>query len=127
MSTIPKRPDVDPERDRAPGPFADGRGYSGQDYRREDEAALGAAQPSGAATSWTPPPADPHATHGDRDLPPEVGKRAWSDPKTGEVHGSGAGAGGGATGEDYDGDSAGGDGDPITGPDPHDAGNAGRV
>jgi hypothetical protein len=39
----------------------------------------------------------------------ERGRRAGFDPKTGEVHGSGANAGGGGTaGEDYDQDSAGG-------------------
>ena len=37
------------------------------------------------------------------------GREAQFDPKTGEVHGSGANAGGGGTaGEDYDQDSAGG-------------------
>lgn len=43
-------------------------------------------------------------------IPPENGKRASIDPRTGEVHGSGAGAGGGNPGEDYDSDSAAGDG-----------------
>ncbi len=54
-----------------------------------------------------PPPAE--------DLPPEAGRRASFDPKTGEVHGSGAGAGGGNPGEDYDSDSAAGDGTLPTG------------
>ena len=44
----------------------------------------------------------------DRDIEPENGKRAYLDPKTGEVHGSGAGAGGGNPGEDLD-DGPGGD------------------
>jgi hypothetical protein len=43
-------------------------------------------------------------------IPPENGKRASIDPRSGEVHGSGAGAGGGNPGEDYDSDSAAGDG-----------------
>ena len=101
-STIPRHPEVDPDRKRAGKPFADDRGYSGEDYRITDEEAQGRIHPSGEATSWTRGPIDPEATHGDRDLPAEVGKRAWSDPKTGEVHGSGASAGGGAAGENYD-------------------------
>lgn len=43
-----------------------------------------------------------------RDIEPEDGKRAYLDPHTGEVHGSGAGAGGGNPGEDLD-DGPGGD------------------
>lgn len=111
---------IDPERDHAPKPFDRERGYSGQDYRRDDEAAFGRAHPSGEATNWTPDPAPrpPRARDDDRDLPPDVGERAWSDP-SGTVHGSGAGDGGGAAGEDYDDDAASGDGDPVTGPDPN--------
>ncbi|QNA85218.1 hypothetical protein G4G27_15335 [Sphingomonas sp. So64.6b] len=57
------------------------------------------------------------------DIPPENGKRASIDSRTGEVHGSGMGAGGGSPGEDYDSDTATGDGqlpqpDPKT-PDPN--------
>ncbi len=43
-----------------------------------------------------------------RDIPPDNGRRASVDAKTGEVHGSGAGAGGGNPGEDLDGDQHGG-------------------
>lgn len=43
-------------------------------------------------------------------IPPENGKRASFDEATGAVHGSGSGAGGGNPGEDFDGDSAAGDG-----------------
>lgn len=50
-----------------------------------------------------------------QDLPPDAGRRASIDPKTGEVHGSGMGAGGGNPGEDYDQDPATGDGFPQTG------------
>lgn len=56
-----------------------------------------------------------HAPTPDKDLPPDAGRRASFDPKTGEVHGSGAGAGGGNPGEDYDSDPAAGDGFPQTG------------
>ena len=110
--TIPPHPEVDRERDRALRPPTPDS-YSGEDYNLADERALGRAHPSGEATSWTPGPADPGATHGDRDLPPEVGKRAWSDPVTGEVHGAGAADGGGAEGENYD--DAPGDADSVAG------------
>jgi hypothetical protein len=43
-------------------------------------------------------------------IPPENGKRASIDARAGEVRGSGAGAGGGNPGEDFDSDSAAGDG-----------------
>jgi hypothetical protein len=43
-------------------------------------------------------------------IPPENGKRASFDEATGAVHGSGSGAGGGNPGEDFDSDSAAGDG-----------------
>ena len=46
------------------------------------------------------------------DIPPENGKRATIDPRTGEVRGSGMGAGGRQRGEDFDPDSASGDGPP---------------
>ncbi len=45
-------------------------------------------------------------TNIDKDIPPENGKRASIDSKTGAVHGSGVGAGGGSPGEDFDNDSA---------------------
>lgn len=46
----------------------------------------------------------------------ERGKPASFDPRTGEVHGSGADAGGGGEGrEDYDQDSAAGSGEPPPG------------
>ena len=112
-STIPRHPEVDPERERTPKPFNDGRSYSGEDYHIKDEVAMGRAHPSGEATTWTPGPTDPGATHHRRDIPPEVGKRAWSDPVTGEVHGSGTGDGGGAAGENYD--DAPGDADSVAG------------
>ena len=83
---------------RAPDtPFNRADGYSGQDYRREDEAALGRR------------PVDQPAP--DADIPPDNGRRAGVDPATGEVRG----AGGGQPGEDLDGDAATGDGYPLTG------------
>ena len=45
------------------------------------------------------------------DIPPDAGRRAYVDEKTGEVHGSGVGAGGGNPTEDYDGDTPGGGGE----------------
>lgn len=45
------------------------------------------------------------------DIPPDAGRRAYIDEKTGEVHGSGAGAGGGNATEDYDADTPGGGGE----------------
>lgn len=103
---------IDPERERGKGAFDPSPVFSGQGYHRESEERMGQAGPSGqvdASTEMTPP-----AEHG-RDLPPEVGHRAWADPKTGEVHGSGAGDGGGNDGEDYDSGSEGGSGYPATG------------
>src|ERR1700710_1322444 len=85
-------------------------GYSGQDYSAAREAEEGRKLPAGtvaAPPGDAPPPA--------KDLPPEAGRRAFFDPQTGEVHGSGAGAGGGNPGEDYDSDPAAGDGFPQTG------------
>lgn len=85
-------------------------GYSGQDYDKDREAEEGAKLPAGTVATH---PVD--ATEPARDLPPEAGRRAFFDPRTGEVHGSGAGAGGGNPGEDYDSDPAAGDGFPLTG------------
>ena len=74
-------------------------GYSGQDYRREDEAALGHAPPKNVRGN-------------ERDLPPDAGHAAGSHPLTGEVRGS---AGGGQVGEDYDPGCNAGVGNPLTG------------
>lgn len=85
-------------------------GYSGQEYAKGREAAEGAKLPAGTVAA-RPADAPPAA----EDLPPDAGRRAYFDPQTGEVHGSGAGAGGGNPGEDYDSDSAAGDGTLPTG------------
>ncbi|WP_375398553.1 hypothetical protein [uncultured Sphingomonas sp.] len=55
-----------------------------------------------------------------RDIPPDNGKRASIDTRTGAVHGSGSGAGGGNPGEDFDQDAATGDGYQRTGADGED-------
>ncbi|MCU6453446.1 hypothetical protein LPN01_05080 [Sphingomonas sp. A2-49] len=57
----------------------------------------------------------PDTTPDDADIPPDNGRRASIDPRTGEVHGSGSGAGGGNPGEDFASDAAGGDGYPVDG------------
>ena len=91
-------------------PFDKKTGYSGQDYSREREAEEGRKLPAGTVATR---PAD--AAPPQNDLPPEAGRRAYFDPKTGEVHGSGSGAGGGNPGEDYDSDPQAGDGFAQTG------------
>ncbi|WP_232473847.1 hypothetical protein [Sphingomonas sp. MA1305] len=101
---------VDPERgDR--GPFDADQGTFGQDYNRDREAAMGRDNPSGtvgARPGDSPPPRDPN-------LPADNGRRAYFDPETGEVHGSGSSAGGGNPGDDLNSDAGGGDGYPLTG------------
>lgn len=106
---------IDPERSREPRPFNDDRGYSGQEYRAADEEALGRDLPAGdVPPSGTAPTASPQPDNVG-DLPDDNGRRARVDAATGEVRGSGAGAGGGQPGEDFDGDSATGDGPVVTG------------
>lgn len=109
------------ERDRpAPSlgsddnPFDTMQGYSGQEYHREREAAWARQAPSGTV--------DPRrqrdetaAASEDANVPPEAGRRAWVDPETGAVHGSGADDGGGGLPEDYDRDPQGGGEDGGTG------------
>lgn len=94
---------LDPERSRAETPFNRSDGYSGQDYRPEDETALGRRA------------VEPNAGADGRDLPRDNGRPAGADPRTGEVRGSGVGAGGGQPGEDFDTGSDAGDGYPLTG------------
>lgn len=99
---MPDQP-VDPERAFNTHPFDQPTGYSGQDYRIDREVA--AAQRPRAFS----PEADA------RDLPPDNGRRASIDERTGEVHGSGAGIGGGNPGEDLGEYSPSGDMYPLTG------------
>lgn len=92
--------------------FDQSDGYSGQDYAPAREAAEGAKAPAGTVAARPADAAPPDTGPG---LPPEAGRRASFDPRTGEVHGSGMGAGGGNPGEDHDSDPAAGDGPPQTG------------
>lgn len=83
---------VDPERDRSGQPFDDLSGASGQEYSREREAIEGTRRPSGHPLTGDPSVADDGSrkTSG-RDIPPDAGRRASFDGRTGEVHGSGSG------------------------------------
>lgn len=90
------------------GAIGNGPGYSGQEYDADNFAIDRALKASAEARPGAPVPPD------DR-LPPENGRRAFFDQKTGAVHGSGAGAGGGNPGEDFASDAAAGDGYPQTG------------
>lgn len=94
--------------------FDTAEGYSGQEYHIDRERAEGARHPSGEVNAERDP-ASPPRQEGSADLPPENGRRAWFDSATGAVHGSGSGAGGGNPGEDFDSDSAAGDGYVPTG------------
>ncbi|HXG55580.1 MAG TPA: hypothetical protein VNJ03_09410 [Vicinamibacterales bacterium] len=77
--------------------FGKGKGYSGDEYDSANHAAeRHLQQRDGAHNAGAGEPAD------GRDIPPEAGKRAYIDNKTGEVHGSGSSAGGGNPGEDID-------------------------
>jgi hypothetical protein len=90
------------------GQIGDGLGYSGQEFDAENFAADRALKEGAKGQKHFTKPAD------DR-FPPENGRRAFFDERTGEVHGSGAGAGGGNPGEDFASDPAAGDGYPQTG------------
>jgi hypothetical protein len=90
------------------GPIGNGPGYSGQEYDADDFAADRVLKESAEGPKRSTEAAD------DR-FPPENGRRAWFDERTGEVHGSGVGAGGGNPGEDFASDPAAGDGYPQTG------------
>lgn len=99
------------ERDsvRRDNPFDTPTGYSGQEYSREREAAELRRDPPGGKR-----PADDVTFAAEGNDPPETGRRAFFDPATGEVHGSGSGAGGGNAGEDFASDAAAGSGYPRT-------------
>ena len=92
---------IDPERGAGKNPFDSASGYSGQEHTPEREQALGRANPSGHPLNGDPMVGERGAVDAS-DTPPDAGRRASFDPKTGEVHGSGSGAGGGHEGEDYD-------------------------
>ncbi|OMJ32312.1 hypothetical protein BSZ14_09085 [Sphingomonas sp. Sph1(2015)] len=86
---------------------ASNRGDSGEVYHRDDEHALGRDLPTGQVAPKPPAPGDRNAG---TSLPDDNGRRASADPKTGEVHGSGAGAGDGNPGDEI------GEVDPATPP-----------
>ena len=90
------------------GTVGAGPGYSGQEYDAGDFAADRVLGASVAAPAPLP-------VGEDGVMPPENGRRAFIDQKTGAVHGSGSGAGGGNPGEDFASDPAAGDGYPQTG------------
>lgn len=95
---------------RRDNPFDTPEGYSGQEYTREREATLARLDPPGGKRAGR----GGGAPDGAGDMPPENGRRAFFDPETGAVHGSGSGAGGGNPGEDFDSDPSAGDGRPRT-------------
>ncbi|MFZ3482496.1 hypothetical protein [Sphingomonas sp. 3-13AW] len=106
-------PEVDPRRAEPLNAFDRTDGTSGQEYSGEralEEYGDSPAAPVHKSGLPAPAPADDAV-----DIPPENGRRAWIDQKTGQVHGSGAGAGGGNPGEDFDSDPAAGSGYPSTG------------
>jgi hypothetical protein len=88
--------------------IGDGLGYSGQEFDAGDFAAERALKESAEGPK-------PSTKSADDRFPPENGRRASFDERTGEVHGSGSGAGGGNPGEDFASDPAAGDGYPQTG------------
>jgi len=90
------------------GPIGNGPGYSGQEYDALDFAADRVLKESAEGPTYSAKSAD------DR-FPPENGRRASFDERSGEVFGSGVGAGGGNPGEDFASDPAAGDGYPRTG------------
>ena len=90
------------------GELGNGPGYSGQEYDADDFAADRVMKKSAEGPTHSTKSAD------DR-FPPENGRHASFDERTGEVHGSGVGAGGGNPGEDFASDPAAGDGYPQTG------------
>jgi len=104
VTTTIASPEIDIQR----GKVGNGPGYSGQEYDSNDFAIDRALARSAEGESRAPIEPD------DR-FPPENGRRAYFDQRTGEVHGSGAGAGGGNPGEDFASDPAAGDGFPQTG------------
>lgn len=95
-----------PSRDAGSSPPSD---VTGEQYSIEGEEAAGRRQPSGHPLIGDPARVDPSGDDAlGRDIPPENGRRASFDAKTGEVRGSGSGAGGGNEGEDLDEETSGG-------------------
>lgn len=105
-----ERSTIDPDHGPRPDPIDTPGGVTDDGYAVRAEADMGRDNPSGTVDAR---PGDRHPPQNPA-LPPENGRRASFDPRTGEVHGSGSGAGGGNPGEDFESDPAGGDGYPIT-------------
>ena len=100
---VPSKPMTSDEPKREGNPHGTEGHYSGEEFdastfKRERETAVGA---SGGKHSIDPDAAN-HALG--ENIPPEAGRRAYIDSKTGEVHGSGSDAGGGSGDENYDAD-----------------------
>jgi hypothetical protein len=108
------RPTIDPEIDAAPKLRGNERGteggYSGQEYDSQTKDQPRFVEVGASRSDRQADPAARNAKPGEA-IPPDAGKRAFVDEKTGEVHGSGAGAGGGTGAEDYDHDTSGGGND----------------
>jgi hypothetical protein len=83
---------VDPKHKLPANAFDKPDGYSGQDYHIDRERKEGEQHPSGEVD---PDASREPALEEDNVIPPENGRRAFFDAKTGAVHGSGAGAGDG--------------------------------
>ncbi|RZL85765.1 MAG: hypothetical protein EOP66_00585 [Sphingomonas sp.] len=111
MTTPPlPSPETDERAKLTGNPDGTAGRYSGEEYDsyRQDQprnVEVGVSRDNRAATTEAP-----NARPGEN-IPPDAGRRAYIDEKTGEVHGSGAGAGGGNPTEDYDTDTSGGSGD----------------
>ena len=100
-----------PETDDDPKLTGNDRGteghYSGEEYDSYDKATPRYVEVGVSRHNQSAHSAGRNAARGEN-IPPEAGRRAYVDEKTGEVHGSGASAGGGNAMEDYDASTAGG-------------------
>lgn len=83
-----------------------GNEYDSHEHRLPDKVGVGTSGSGHGDGGVGIDPASANAAPGEA-IPPEDGRRAWIDQKTGAVHGSGAGAGGGQPGEDFDSDAGG--------------------
>ena len=107
-----RTPDIDDKVGLRGNEHATRGDYSGQEYDSHDKHSPRYVAVAGDHGNKPVDPAAPNHAPGEQ-IPPEAGRRAYVDEKTGEVHGSGAGAGGGSPNEDFD-DSAGGGGEVRT-------------
>lgn len=107
-----RTPDIDDKVGLRGNEHATRGDYSGQEYDSHDKHSPRYVAVAGDHANKPDDPATPNHAPGEQ-IPPEAGRRAYVDEKTGEVHGSGAGAGGGSPNEDFD-DTAGGGGEVRT-------------